>query len=479
MKRNRTYMIIVTILFYGFCYAHDTTSNNNTYIIGPKIVLTKKKVKFRGLIGKSENKKIVSIYWDIDDNNVDNNSTTIETVFKKEGIHKVTLHTKIDSNQVLSYSLTVIASNSGIFIGNIPESLHISINDVVHFQPNILSINSIKKYKWYFKGDRIWQFASNKTGDAKYKYTKEKTYNSILSVTDIYGNQTRDTVTVIVTNLIPTLTIPPDTIINGSDSVLFYAKIKDDGKNLTIKWDFDGDNVWDKALTKPNSFKYKYINKLNENGIKIFYPKIEVIDNDNNIVTKSFKITVNFSSPKADAGKNTIVCPNDTILYNGWQSLAMKGEIEKWKWDFNSDGIIDTVLDWGEVKEPAPSIPGSYWAKLYVEDNFGNTSSPDSVKIVVMLDYPVAIVDSVATVEIMDTVTFNGRGYKKCGNILEYAWDFDGNGAWDWRNEENKTLFHVYKSPGIYYAKFQVVGDDGLRRNTIRTVRVLKQKIIH
>ena len=94
------------------------------------------------------------------------------------------------------------------------------------------------------------------------------------------------------------------------------------------------------------------------------------------------------------------------------------------------------------------------------------------MKIVVIEDQPQAEIDSGGNAAVGDTVWFHGEGLRHCGSIVEFAWDLDGDGKWEWRNPFNQKLPFVYEKPGTYYAKFQVVGDDGLKGSAIRIVRV-------
>ncbi len=62
-------------------------------------------------------------------------------------------------------------------------------------------------------------------------------------------------------------------------------------------------------------------------------------------------------------------------------------------------------------------------------------------------------------------VNFTGTGSDSDGTIVEYAWDFDGNGTWDQTTASNATSYN-YSSAGTYPAKLRVKDDDGVWSST-------------
>ncbi|MFP4116433.1 MAG: PKD domain-containing protein [Candidatus Aenigmatarchaeota archaeon] len=58
-------------------------------------------------------------------------------------------------------------------------------------------------------------------------------------------------------------------------------------------------------------------------------------------------------------------------------------------------------------------------------------------------------------------VFFWGEGVSLGGDITEYRWDFDGDGEWDYVDEETGRTLHVYEEPGVYTALFEIEDDRG------------------
>jgi len=61
------------------------------------------------------------------------------------------------------------------------------------------------------------------------------------------------------------------------------------------------------------------------------------------------------------------------------------------------------------------------------------------------------------------TVTFSAtNSYDVDGTIVDYAWDFNGDGVFDWRGPDVKIVTNTYNSPGKYPVMLKVIDDDGL-----------------
>ncbi len=410
-------------------------------------------------------------FWRLGKSFVLDSTGTFKTSFDKTGNYWI--HLQVAQNRgkgLAAESLMVRITDQAVLIDRLPESLSVSVQDRVSFEPRIRTLAPIARIRWYFLGTRIWQFQSQETGAASNTYYDKGVFHATIAVTDANDETVRDTVVVTVTDHPPTVRLPRDTTIAGHDSLRFTFSARDDGRIVKVRWDFEGDGKWDWASAEAifPSHRYPFSGK----DKMALRPRVEVMDDDGRTALDSFSLQIVHKIPRADAGRSMIVCLGDTVTYNGWQSLAPVGEIETWEWDFNADGRIDTISRYGEIRRAAPRVPGSYSSLLRVVDEYGNRSFFDSVKVVVVEDRPKALVDTAVTVGVGDTTWFRGEGLKRCGGVIEFAWDFDGDGKWDWKSAVNEKLPYVFHRPGNYYAKFQVTGDDGVRGSAIRIIRV-------
>lgn len=386
------------------------------------------------------------------------------------------LNLKIFIYIILVCSIAVWAKEASIKILIDKKDLtskNISIYDKAEFNLEISGLKKAEKCIWTVTGkDTRMTFSTVKNKPLSLFFNGTGSYSCAAQVRDSKGIKFVDTVTVRVTDHPPRITGVKDTSIRCFDSLKLDPAVADDGHIAGIMWDFNGDENWDWVSQKAEPVKHRFENPGKRNGTIIIKPVLSVFDDDGNCSRRVMDVRVEFKYPKADAGRSTIVCLHDSIVYNGWRSLAFFGEIDKWEWDFEGDGTIDTTCYSGEVKEITPSKPGNYRTYLWVTDEYGNRSNPDSITTIVVKDNPSAITDSGTTARVKQKVWFHGKGKKNCGGILEYRWDFNGDGKWDWKSAENEKRSVSFKKPGVYYAKFQVVGDDGLTGSSIFIVRI-------
>ena len=71
---------------------------------------------------------------------------------------------------------------------------------------------------------------------------------------------------------------------------------------------------------------------------------------------------------------------------------------------------------------------------------------------------------SVTIDEDTDTVYFDGSTFSSDpdGAIVNYEWDFDGDGTYDWDNAATGATTHIYTIAGIYTAQLRVTDNDGM-----------------
>ncbi len=64
----------------------------------------------------------------------------------------------------------------------------------------------------------------------------------------------------------------------------------------------------------------------------------------------------------------------------------------------------------------------------------------------------------------VDTVYFDGSTFSSDldGSIVNYEWDFDGDGTYDWNNAATGITTHIYTIAGTYTAQLRVIDNDGM-----------------
>ncbi|WP_115865544.1 PKD domain-containing protein [Halorussus litoreus] len=214
------------------------------------------------------------------------------------------------------------------------------------------------------------------------------------------------------------------------------------------------------------------------------------------------------ASPSADLTSSPKSAGNDgTVTLDASSSTDADDDIEEYHWDVDGDGEIDERTDDASL-EHTYEQSGNYTATVLVVDE---TNREDTATTTVEVpesddgdggddgsggddgdssggddsdggDDPPAdgspnaalsLTDSVA--DFSNTVGFNASGSTADGEIVEYHWDFDGDGHVDRttpdestegsKTNDAHTAYHVvyslYDDPGTYTAEVTVVTDDG------------------
>ena len=145
------------------------------------------------------------------------------------------------------------------------------------------------------------------------------------------------------------------------------------------------------------------------------------------------------------------------------QSTTTAGVINKWAWDFDFDGIIDS-----RIQYPSHSFPsyGTFPVVLTVKNSYGCVGT-DTINVIVhpepIANFATADVCYGSTTQFTDQSTINGVG----NTITTWSWDFGDGAPID--NSPNPS--HTYVSPGTYVVVLTVITNNGcsstIQKNTV------------
>jgi PKD repeat protein len=249
-----------------------------------------------------------------------------------------------------------------------------------------------------------------------------------------------------------------------------------DGTITTYQWDFEGDGLYDAWSTSPT-----VTHSYNQPGT--YTPTVQVIDNSGGIAT--------FSTPPFTATPTTVSNINPTadimptalsgqapltvgLLATG--SRDVDGVIAKYEWDYDGDGTYDFDSGTDPTVLHTYSTPGVYTATVRVTDNRGGQAT-DAVQInvgaVVVNQLPMADLQAnVTSGNAPLSVNFDGSASADPdGTIVEYAWDLDGDGAYE-ATSDGPTLSKTYTQAGMYTAKLRVRDNSGATASATVTINV-------
>jgi len=143
-----------------------------------------------------------------------------------------------------------------------------------------------------------------------------------------------------------------------------------------------------------------------------------------------------------------------------------EGTIVAYYWDFDGNGVIDNGSFWDYSMPLTYSYtyqtPGVYQAKLTVVDNRGLS---DTKSITITVTTPSGAPTAKAMADPVEgnaplLVSFTGIGSDSDGFIKEFAWDFEGDGTYDFISNATGVTTHLYSTPGIYNARLRVKDND-------------------
>ena len=152
---------------------------------------------------------------------------------------------------------------------------------------------------------------------------------------------------------------------------------------------------------------------------------------------------------------------------------ATNHQIAVYEWDFNGDGQVDRITSTG-LAGHTYSVPGTYAAAVRVTDDQGLS---DRASVAIAVEPPVLVAPTVNLSASTNAgylplaVAFTAAATDGDGHIVEYRWDFDGDGGID-LVASNHTASYQYTMAGTFNARVTVVDNDGLSASDALQIQV-------
>ncbi|MBD3392413.1 MAG: hypothetical protein GF410_10385, partial [Chitinivibrionales bacterium] len=211
------------------------------------------------------------------------------------------------------------------------------------------------------------------------------------------------------------------------------SRDKTSSGTLKYRWDFDGDGVWD-SPKEGYAARSRVTHSFKKYGE--YAPKVEIVNAAGTTQLMSARVIVD-ALPVA----RLTITPSDaepgaTLTFDA--SGSTDDAALHYRFDMNGDGTWDEPRK-GYTRNPVikKKIRSSSKATVVVEvrDSRGQTSTASAdysvgYRAVIELETPEAV-------NLAGKSSFVGRAHDKDGTILEYAWDFDNNGTFDWTSKDN------------------------------------------
>jgi len=437
---------------------------------------------------------ITAYAWDVDGDGVaDLAGRTVDFTFSSAGEFVIALTVTDDAGISDTHVLTITVTEPATGPSPSPIQLPIAEFQIVPSAPvagEAVSFNGtasldldgqIVSFAWDFDGDGI---VDSTAPIADYVFVEPGTFAVTLTVTDDGGNTDTNTKSVSVSGAARPAGEPPAAEFafmpptpDAGALVLFNATLsrETDGRIVSYAWDFDGDGTVDSyAAIVDHTFA--------ENGT--YAVTLTVTDEYGRTSTQTQTIVVGpvVQPPQAEQILPPIADFEFTpqqpqtgsfVRFNGTLSEDTDGTIVSYDWDFESDGIVDATAAIVEHAFPA----GRFDVSLTVSDDDGATDTLTRTLDVLPASPPSSTMPPVADFEFSpespvagQLVSFNGfLSADGDGEIVAYAWDFDGDGTAD---AVAGFAQHTFPSSGTYDVSLTVTDDGGNLDTFIQAVFV-------
>lgn len=411
--------------------------------------------------------EIIIYEWDLDEDGKfdDAEGTTAEKEFKKVGKYLVKLRvtSKDGDYSIAEKEISVkekVLPDAVISIVNNPQYFVKNVQYVFSAEDSTSPNGKIKSYSWNFgDGKKLT------TKTVNYTFTKEGTYQVILTVTDEDGKEGEITKKITVGSpkgspkaIITSTPTPKENILKGSVpfTVEFDASKTTDSDNNIVDytWDFDGDG-------KAEKFGESVSHTFTTTGK--FPVTLTVTDADKNSSTSKLTVEVGEQGIKADLKANRLqgTIPL-TVTFDASGSTYSSGEIVSYKWDFG-DGTVPT-LGTSTISHKYTSI-GSFTAKVTVIGS-DNSSATETILITVREIPLQACFETPFESGKAPVITTFDPGCSS-GTIVNYFWEF-GDGT----TSNQVKPSHTFEKPGNFTVNLEITDDKNNVSNYTKTITV-------
>jgi hypothetical protein len=311
-------------------------------------------------------------------------------------------------------------------------------------------LGHIEKYAWSIGGA---VFSPVQAGETEFIAPQQAgPLLCVLQVTDDDGNAALDTLIVTVAADPPRANAGKDTTVSIGDRINLHGSGADRfGSIVKWEWELDGAPVTDAsgpdyAFTAPGVPR------------QAFRCVLRATDDDGQVGSDTLFVSVVLDAPVAQAGPDTLVSVNDSIILAG-KAVDGFGSISKYEWQCGSEPFVAGPP---VVKRKVPDLPTpAFVCVLRVTDDDGNVAT-DTMRAAVISDLPVAKLSADAGEEGFtdDTVALSAKGSAdRFGKIVAYAWDFGGSGDFRFSSGAD-TSFMLPPTAGLKTKVVLKVKDD-------------------
>ena len=242
------------------------------------------------------------------------------------------------------------------------------------------------------------------------------------------------------------------------------------GQILRYRWDFEGDGTFDTSEPGARDFTRTFTTPGIRNAT------LEILNDKNQTTTATVPVTVSGNPPTVTASVNPSNGPVPLNVTFSGSATPGGAPIARYEWDFDGNGTFDYSSTTTGNTSFVYTSEGTHNATFTVTDTAGLTGTARVSATAIRVGppgSPTATITAPATPQTRNapaTISFNGTGSDPGGSIAQYAWDFEGDGTYDFTSTSTASTSHAYTSPGTFVVAFRVTDNEG--RTGIDTVEI-------
>jgi uncharacterized protein (TIGR02145 family) len=253
----------------------------------------------------------------------------------------------------------------------------------------------------------------------------------------------------------------------------------DDENPVFIRFDWEGDGVWDVDYTMNPELKHRYLKPGTYHVIMEVRDLQNIHDTSSVLVdvTQGYSPPCVFISAQPDLGNIFIQFHFDASkTYDDEESL----DLLMYRWDFDGDGLWDTPFSGDSHIDHYYSSTGDFYAKVEVKDPTNRSSVANQVITVNMLN------DSIkprftyhgGNSTVTDIFEFDATPSYDLGGddrIVSYSWDIRNDGLWEGLDVRSPQFRSMINTVGMIMVKLRVKDVRGLYKDTVEVVQVFPE----
>ncbi|MCK5821828.1 MAG: PKD domain-containing protein, partial [Bacteroidales bacterium] len=246
----------------------------------------------------------------------------------------------------------------------------------------------------------------------------------------------------------------------------------DPNQKLFVRWDWEGDSVFDTPFLHENILSHRYY------AAGAYNPRAEIMDAAGQTSDSSFHIIVDqgYSNPRPCF----TISPQTGNIYTPFTfdaSITRDDEDSLssllFKWDFEGDGVWDTKPDNSPIAEHIYPKTSLYHPKVHVEDPSGKANIGNKMLRVTLLDsciHPKFTTIPEFLIQNEENIFDASESSFDCNEneTLWYKWDFNNDGFYETEWLENPITSHIFPFEQKYWVKLVVKNSKGLENFIVK-----------